>query len=59
MSVDLKKKIYWFIWEREIGRDRGREGQSQADHVLSMELTRGSISQLWDHDQSRDQELDA
>ena len=47
-------KVYLF-WEKEWGRERDRE--SEAGSAVSQ--TWGSISSLWDHDLSGNQELEA
>ena len=50
--------MYYFIRERERGRERWRENLKQAPHS-SQSPTWGSIPQPWDHDLSQNQELDA
>ena len=54
-------KIYLFEREKErvSGRGRGRGRESQADSPVSVDPKWGLISWLWDHDLSRNQELDA
>lgn len=42
-----------YVFEREIEQESGRETEGA---VLSMEPTRGSTSQLWNHDWNQNQE---